>query len=126
MTTLHKAHCTLEDTVTDIQCRSMRENLLFIGVAEYRGEHRENCSTFIDDFCEVGESIERAHRIGEMSGQSDHPCSIVVKFSSCRMLEKVREQSQKLAGTRYRIQEQFPKKIQEKRKKLYPILKEAR
>lgn len=26
---LHKAQSTLEDTVTDFQCRSMRENLLF-------------------------------------------------------------------------------------------------
>lgn len=101
----------------------MRENLLFFGLAEeYRGEHRENCATLIDDFCEaelglsnIGDNIERAHRIGALRGQSDHSRPIVVKFTSYRMRVKVREQTRKPAGTRYRIQEQFPKKIQEKR-----------
>lgn len=99
---------------------------------EYRGEHRENCATLIDDFCEaelgllnLDESIERVHRIGALSDQREHPRPIVVKFSSYMMREKVREQIPK-QGTRNRIPEQFPKKIQEKRKKLYSILKEAR
>lgn len=41
------------------------------------------------------------------------------------MREKVREQTWKLARTRYRTQEQFPEKSQEKGKNVYPILKEA-
>lgn len=50
----------------------------------------------------------------------------MVKFSTYRMREKVREQTRRLAGTHFNIQEQFPKKVQEKRKQLIPIMKEAR
>ncbi|XP_065941738.1 uncharacterized protein [Magallana gigas] len=100
---------------------------------EYRGENRENCPNLIDDFCEaelgikeVGQHIERAHRLGKRNIQSENPRPIVVKFSTSRMREKVREQTKRLAGTHFEIQEQFPKKAQEKRKQLIPIMKEAR
>ncbi|XP_062589937.1 uncharacterized protein LOC134251550 [Saccostrea cucullata] len=130
---LAKAQKTMEDTITDLQCRSMRDNLLFFGLAEYRGDRREKCAALISDFCEtqldlphIGENIERAHRIGKVDQERDKPRPIVVKFSSYRIREKVRENAPKLAGTRFSIQEQFPKKIQEARSKLYPIMNEAR
>lgn len=130
---IQRAQSYMDDTITDLQCRSMRDNLLFFGLAEYRGENRENCSNLIDDFCEaelgikeVGQHIERAHRLGKKNIQSENPRPIVVKFSTYRMREKVREQTRRLAGTHFNIQEQFPKKVQEKRKQLIPIMKEAR
>ncbi|XP_048735826.1 uncharacterized protein LOC125651298 [Ostrea edulis] len=110
----------------------MRDNLLFFGLAE-RKNGRENCATLIDDFCEnqlglpsVSENIERAHRLGGRNEERTKPRPIVVKFASYRMREKVREKANRLAGTSFSIQEQFPKKIQEKRKMLIPIMNEAR
>ena len=38
----------------------------------------------------------------------------------------MRTQGRKLAGTTFRIQEQFPKKIQEERRRLIPVMNEAR
>ena len=38
----------------------------------------------------------------------------------------MRSQAKKLARTGYSIQEQFPKKIQDERKKLYPVMNEAK
>ena len=128
---LEEVHTNLEESIVDLQCRSMRDNLLFFGLAEYRGENRENCTALINDFCEtqfdihdIGKDIERAHRIGQRGGDSPRP--IVVKFSSFKMREKVRTQGRKLAGTTFRIQEQFPKKIQEERTRLIPVMNEAR
>lgn len=114
---IQRVQSYMDDKIPDLQCRSMRDNILFFCLAEYIGENRENCSNLIDDFCEaelgikeVGQHIERAHRLG----------------STYRMREKVREQTRRLAGTYFKIQEQFPKKVQEKRKQLIPIMKEAR
>ena len=42
------------------------------------------------------------------------------------MRERVRTQGRKLAGTTVRIQEQLPKKIQEERRRLIPVMNEAR
>ena len=129
---VEKAQQSLEDTVTDLQCRSMRDNLLFFGLAE-RKNGRENCVTLIDDFCEtqlglssVSDNIERAHRLGGWNEERTKPRPVVVKFASYRMREKVRERARRLAGTSFSIQEQFPKKIQERRKTLIPIMNEAK
>ena len=84
----------------------------------------------INDFCEtlfdihdIGKDIERTYRIGQRGGDSPRP--ILVKFSSFKMREKVRTQGRKLAGTAFSMQEQFPKKIQEERTRLIPVMNEA-
>ncbi|XP_062582634.1 uncharacterized protein LOC134244373 [Saccostrea cucullata] len=121
----------IAEAVQKLQCRSMRDNLLFFGLAEYKGNRKEDCVRLIDDFCDdllrlrnVKQDIERAHRIGRRRNGECRP--VVVKFSSFRAREKVRANAGKLVDTRYAIQEQFPRVIQEQRKQLYPILKEAR
>ena len=62
----------MEDSITDLQSRSMRENLLFFGLDKYKDERKENCVSLIDDFCKtqlglssIGENIEKAHRVGK-------------------------------------------------------------
>ena len=87
----------------------------------------------IDDFCEtqiglssIGENIQRAHRVGTFDEGRNKPRPIVVKFSSFRRRESVREQARLLSGTKFRMQEQFPRKINDPRKKLFPIMNEAR
>ena len=86
----------------------MRETLLFFGLAEYKGERKENCVSLIDDFCEnqlslssIGENIERAHRIGKFDEGRNTPRPIVVKFSSFRRRISVREQARLLSGTKF-------------------------
>lgn len=51
---------------------------------------------------------------------------VVVKFLLFRIREKVRSNASRLGGTRFGIQKQFPRHIQEQRKQLYPILKDAK
>ena len=107
----------MEDSITDLQSRSMRENLLFFGLAEYKGERKENCVSLIDDFCEtqlglssISENIKRAQRVGKIDEGRNKSPPIVVKFSSFKR-ESVREQARLLSGTKFKIQEQFPRKI---------------
>ena len=64
----------LQSKTTDHQARSMRANLLFFGLTEYRGHGRENGAGLVGEFCEndlniseILEKIERAHRIGKFN-----------------------------------------------------------
>ena len=75
-----EVHTDLEESIVDLQCRSMRDNFLFCGLVEYRGENKENCRALINDFCEtqfdiddIGKDIEINHRIGQRCGDYPHP-----------------------------------------------------
>ena len=48
---LEKAQQAMEDSITDLQSRSIREKLLFFGLAEYKGKRKENCVSLIGNFC---------------------------------------------------------------------------
>jgi hypothetical protein len=49
-----------------------------------------------------------------------------VKFNDYKVREQIRGQSGQLRGTSFWINEQFPKEINDRRKDLIPIMKEAR
>jgi DNA repair exonuclease SbcCD ATPase subunit len=88
---LELKNITLESKANDLEARSMRENLLFHGIAETNGE---NCETlvksFITDTLNIKEQItlDRAHRIGKPNSNGPRP--IVAKFHSYRTRELVR------------------------------------
>ena len=55
----------------------MRDNLLSFGLAEQSGQGIKNFVNLIEDFCEtkmgiegIGNSIERAHRVGKINGSA--------------------------------------------------------
>ena len=69
--------------------------------------------------------IDRAHRIGKYDTGKKRP--IVVKFNfhqdKIEIKNKARE---KLTNTQFRVSEQYPREIQERRKKLIPELIKAK
>ncbi|KAK3100391.1 hypothetical protein FSP39_019214 [Pinctada imbricata] len=75
-------------------------------------------------------SFERVHRIGRKPDSNDansRPRPIVAKLSNFKDREIVRKQaSVTLRGTDFRVQEQFPPEIEERRKTLYPVMRDAR
>lgn len=88
---------------------------------------KENCVSFVDEFCDISNinhDIEREKRITRRRSGEFRP--VVVKFLLFRIREKVRSNASRLGGTRFGIQKQFPRHIQEQRKQLNPILKDAR
>lgn len=114
--------------VSDLECRSMRDNLLFTGVPE---QHRENAEETIKEIIETKMGIrqtiefERVHRLGNHA-PSGRPRALVAKFSRFKDREMIRTNAKNLKGTNIGIHEQFSKEINDKRKILYPKFKRAR
>lgn len=128
-----KKESDLKAQVLDIQCRSMRDNLIFFGIPEERGETDEDCVrkilTFMEEKLEIESAsdhikLHRAHRMGRFNPTKVRP--IVAKFAYYPDRERVRKSAGKLKNTSFGISQQFPKEIMDKRRKLVPIMKDAR
>ena len=117
----------LSEEVFDLQCRSMRDNLLFFNIQE---NDEENCNDIIQKFCtenlQLTDSVEidRAHRTSKRAVGKHRP--IVVKFHSFAHREAVRKNGNKLKHSNFSIGEQFPKVVQERRRNLLAVFKQAR
>lgn len=116
--------------MTDLKCRSMRDNLVFYNIPE---EKDEDCAQtilgFIEEEMKVKDArreikLHRAHRMGQYSTNKLRP--IVAKFTYFPDREKVRKAANVLGGTKFGVSQQFPKEVQEKRRTLVPIMKKAK
>lgn len=127
----------LEGNVIDLQCRSMRENLLFTGIAEpdRRGSDESSedpervLRTFIREEMKICDEIEfdRVHRLGKWKSDQSYPRPIIAKFHRFKDRERVRLTASKvLKGRNYGVREQFPAEIEAVRRTLYPVAKKAR
>ena len=123
----------LNAKILDMKCRSMRDNLMFYKIPEERNETDDDCVEkvlkLIEEDLEIPNAkaemeLHRAHRIGRYNPTKVRP--IVAKFAYYPDREKVRKNANKLKGKEQGISQQFPKEIMEKRKKLVPIMKQAR
>lgn len=121
---------TLQREITDLKCRSMRDNLLFFNIPE---EKDENCEAKVLDIIEsklkiadakTNIKLQRTHRVGAFKPSRIRP--IVAKFSDFPDREKVRSSASMLKGSKYGIGEQFPPEVVEKRRKLIPVMMKAR
>ena len=117
----------------------MRENLLFTGVEDPeridrpKPEMPENSMELIRKIVEEKMEIprdnfviERAHRIGKARRTGERPRTIVVKFRNQEDKRIVLKNAKKLKGTNIFVNEQYPRSVEERRKKLRPILKRAK
>ena len=134
---LKKENSTLSENILDLQSRSMRDNLLFFNFEEetsFESRKTENCTLKILQFCDNKLNIEdaentvkldRAHRIGRFEQGKIRP--IVVKFNYYGDKVTVKNKARELlVGTPFRVSDQLPKEIQERRKTLIPYLVHAR
>ena len=124
----------LEAKLTDLESRSMRDNLLFYGVPEQGAT--ENCENIIKAICaeklELHEAhnmtFDRVHRVGNASGNKPRP--IVAKFHYFKQREIVRQASYDkagaLKGANIGIGIQWPQQVREARKTLYPIMQQEK
>ena len=121
--------------ITDLQCRSMRDNLLFTGIEEpelREGEYEDTeklLCDFLRNEMQIGSQIpfHRVHRVGPYERQFDTPRPIVAKFERFKDREIVRMAAPKtLKGKPYGVREQFPKAVEGKRRLLYPEMKKAK
>lgn len=135
---LEKERDTLRDDVSYLQSQSMRNNLIFTGVPEENTNGNETPETterklrqhLHDAFRitrDMADSIrfERVHRSpgAPVDGKVRN---IVAKFTYFKDREMVRKQWKELEGSVFRVFEQFPQDVIQKRRKLVPQMKEAR
>ena len=117
----------------DLESRSMRENLMFYGIAE--GDD-ENCDDLVKGVCRDKLKVtsahqmlfDRAHRVGSKSGAKVRP--IVIKFHYYHERELVRKRSSEYADAlktaKLGVGAQLSKDIREARKPLYLAMKQAK
>lgn len=117
----------LHDAIEDLQCRSMKNNLVFTGLKEHRNENTEEklrefiqCELGIDKVIEFG----NVHRFQKFVRGKHRP--IVARFIFNNDRQAVKERGYMLRGTFFGINEQFPAGVEERRKKLYPVMKHHR
>ena len=127
-----------EHTLTDLQCRSMLDNLIFTNIDEIvrtETDEYDNVEQTLMRFLwgEMGihKPIEfaRVHRLGTFDKDSarDNPRPIIAKFERFKDRDYERGlAAETLKGKKFGTREQFPKVIEETRKMLYPVAKEAR
>ncbi|XP_046562682.1 uncharacterized protein LOC124271574 [Haliotis rubra] len=115
----------LKEQLLDVQSRSMRDNLIFTGIEE---KPEEDCEEVLHEFirtklrCERGVKFERVQHFPNRT----RPRPIVAKFTEFKDREIIRQSAYKhLKGTSCYINEQFPKEIEDRRKQLYPVRREA-
>ena len=71
--------------------------------------------------------LNRVHRMGKPRAASSFPRPIVARFERYKDRKAVRRAAQRtLVGTKSGVNEQYPKVVEDKRKKLYPVMREAR
>ena len=131
----------LYDNVQELTARSMQENLLFFGIGESpENGQKEEIEVKIRDFLktkvfpetpEVVDNIQfdRIHRLGGIRDRQNlkqYPRPIVAKFEKYSDRENVRKAGIDLNKKRcgYSIREQFPVEMENRRKQLYPIMRQ--
>lgn len=120
------------EKLLDLQSREMRDNLIFYGIEEEKDESDKDCVgkvlKLVENELKIPNAqqipIHRAHRMGRYQRTKTRP--IVAKFAFYPNREEIRKAARNLEGTQYSISQQFPKEIQDRRRQLVPILKDAK
>jgi hypothetical protein len=122
------------ETILDLQCRSMQDNLIFYNIKEpeTQGQYENTENTlceFIKHEMKIDEDInfQRVHRLGKQMINQLKPRPIIAKFREQKQRDLIKFAAPDiLKSTNYGVREQFPREIEERRKTLYPKMKEAK
>ena len=128
----------LNERHIDLQTRSMRENLVFWGLPLEENEEVEQTENIITKFMKDEMHMEtviefhRAHRFGKVAeyidteGKLVKTRPIVCRFKNFKDREMVRSAAKELKDTKFGVNEQFPKEINDRRRALWSYYKEAK
>ena len=103
----------------------MKKNMIFTGLGH---SHNEECELKLTDFIykelRIHHFIEfgNVHRFGKRGVNEAIP--IVARFIYRRDLELVLKNGYRLRNTPYGVNEQFPAEIENRRRSIYPIMKQ--
>ena len=119
---------SLKESVLDLKCRSMKNNLIFTELNRVQNEDTEDLLRgFLHHELEINYRIEfgNVHRFKTRSGDNRRP-PIVARFLYHSDLRFVLKNANKLRGKPFGIREQFPFEIEQRRRILYPIMKDVK
>ncbi len=129
---LEKQLAATNEKVLDLTSRSMRNNLLFEGLPEVKDEKSEQTEGIVRDFVfdelKIQESdmgkiqFDGIHRTGP---KGTKPRTIVARFNPRKGKDLVLRNTKNL-DPKYKINEQFPPEIAERRKALLPLRREMK
>lgn len=105
----------------------MKNNLIFTNLIEHKYEDVERkLRIFLQEQLGIDYHVEigNTHRFGKRVQGKIRP--IVARFIYHKDLSHILEQATWLKNTPYGVHQQFPKDVEDRRKKLYPVQKEAR
>lgn len=121
--------------ILDLKFRSMRNNIVIMGIKEEDIENYNVTENLVKQFMKkelkmseeqaAEATIERAHRLGRKKDPKK-PRPVVVSFLNFKTKMDVLEHGRELKGTQFSKYEQFPRKIMERRRILYSLMKTNR
>ena len=118
----------MKETLLDIQCRGMRDNLLFSGIKEDNDNSEDTVKHFMTKNLKMPPEVvrditfSRVHRLGKpVDGKTRQ---LIARFEHYKQKELVRSRGKELKGTSFWLNEHFPAEINDRRKILRPIMKE--
>ena len=125
ITTLHNKVKQQNESILDLQCRSMRDNLVFTGLPAEPNENPETTlKSFLSNKMKVPNAtkitFDRVHRSGPPSRQNR---PIIAKLNPSSNKGLILSCGKNLRGTDFRVFEQLPQEVQERRKRLMPEFK---
>ena len=116
----------LEYKSIDIEARSRRNNLLFYGLREVRGEDCKNIiSQFVSDRFEIvisENAINKSHRVGRYSINKTRP--IIVAFQDYSQVERIIKSAHMLRDSQFSVSRDYPLEITRARRTLWPDYKQ--
>lgn len=125
---VRKQNEQLNENVIDLKTRSMRDNLIFTGIPENENENTgETLKNFLKKEMKIPDvanlAFDRVHRMGPPGHQNR---SIIAKMNPSSGKGKILANGRNLKGKQFRVFEQFPPEVQERRKRLMPLFKESK
>lgn len=133
VTQLTDENNSIKATLLDLQCRSMRDNLIFSGIPEQNPDDPEGA---LKEFMETSLKLpkqtvdqitfHRVHRLTPKVNKANNPAPIKAKFEHYKHKEIIKSRGKLLKGSNFGMNDQFPKEIQQQRKILIPIMKDFR
>ncbi|KAK7882263.1 hypothetical protein WMY93_028437 [Mugilogobius chulae] len=120
----------MQETILDLQSRSMRDNMIFSGIPEPSTDDPEKAvkDFMVNQLKLTPQTVEqitfhRVHRLGQKLPTATRPRPIIVKFEHFKQKELIQRQGKQLKGTHFGLNDQFPPEIIRRRKILFPIRK---
>ena len=121
------------DQITDLKCRSMRDNIVINGIPEKNNESweesKEKFEAFLQNDLKIANledvKADRVHRIGQKMPNKPRP--MVVKLISTASKDNIFKNVKNLKNKKeLSVQEQLPPEVNECRKRLWAKYKEAK